>query len=81
MTPFFVLIMTDWITKKTAMLENNSQSTVTEVSTFFVPFYYLLICYASSEWIRLWLRRPVPFPSYTTNVEGPKDVNRRSGLR
>ena len=39
------------------MLENNSQSTFAEVSIFLCAFYYyLLICYVSSEWIRLWLR-------------------------
>ena len=39
------------------MLENNSQSTFAEVSIFLCTFYYyLLIRYASSEWIRLWLR-------------------------
>ena len=38
-------------------LENNSQSTFAEVSIFLCAFYYyLLICYVSSEWIRLWLR-------------------------
>ena len=39
------------------MLENNSQSTFAEVSTFFLCFLLLLAqFYASSEWIRPWLR-------------------------
>jgi long-subunit acyl-CoA synthetase (AMP-forming) len=40
------------------VLENNSQSTFAEVSNLLFVFYnyYLLICYASLEWIRLWLR-------------------------
>jgi long-subunit acyl-CoA synthetase (AMP-forming) len=38
------------------MLENNSQSTFAEVSSLCAFYYYLLIYYASSEWIRLWPR-------------------------
>ena len=42
------------------MLENNSQATFAEVSNLFFFFYAfyqkLFMCYASSEWIRLWLR-------------------------